>query len=118
MSEAYSREYREIAKRAGTELGVALREGIYAAVPGPSYETPAEIRYLRTIGADLVGMSTVPETIAANHLGMKVLAISVVTNMAAGILNQKLHHSEVIETGERVKDTLVKLLRAVIPQLK
>ena len=117
MSEAYSREYREIAKRAGTELGLNLREGIYAAVPGPSYETPAEIRYLRTIGADLVGMSTVPETIAANHLGMKVLAISCVTNMAAGILPQKLHHSEVMETGERVKDTLVKLLRAVIPQL-
>ncbi len=118
MSEAYSREYREVAKRAGKELGLALREGVYAAVPGPSYETPAEIRYLRTIGADLVGMSTVPETIAANHLGMKVLAISCVTNMAAGILPQKLHHSEVIETGERVKDTLVSLLRAVIPRLK
>jgi purine-nucleoside phosphorylase len=117
MSEAYSREYREIAKHAGTELGLTLRQGIYAAVPGPSYETPAEIRYLRTIGADLVGMSTVPETIAANHLGMKVLAISCVTNMAAGILPQKLHHSEVMETGERVKDTLVKLLRAVIPRL-
>jgi len=118
MSEAYPREYREIAKHAGMELGLTLREGVYAAVPGPSYETPAEIRYLRSIGADLVGMSTVPETIAANHLGMKVLAISCVTNMAAGILNQKLHHSEVMETGERVKDTLVKLLRAVIPQLK
>src|SRR5580658_3792762 len=118
MSEAYPREYREIAKHAGMELGLTLREGVYAAVPGPSYETPAEIRYLRSIGADLVGMSTVPETIAANHMGMKVLAISCVTNMAAGILNQKLHHSEVMETGERVKDTLVKLLRAVIPQLK
>jgi purine-nucleoside phosphorylase len=117
MSDAYSREYREIAKRAGTELGLTLREGIYAAVAGPNYETPAEIRYLRTIGADLVGMSTVPETIAANHLGMKVLAISCVTNMAAGILPQKLHHGEVMETGERVKDTLVKLLRAVIPRL-
>ena len=79
-------------------------------MPGPSYETPAEIRYLRTIGADLVGMSTVPETIAANHLGMKVLAISCVTNMAAGILPQKLVHSEVLETGERVRDTLVSML--------
>ena len=118
MSEAYSREYREIARRAGDEIGVALQEGIYAAVPGPSYETPAEIRFLRSIGADLVGMSTVPETIAANHMGMKVLAISCVTNMAAGILPQKLHHSEVIETGERVKDTLVKLLRTVIPRLE
>ena len=94
-----------------------LEEGVYAAVPGPSYETPAEIRYLRIIGADLVGMSTVPETIAANHLGMKVLAISCVTNMAAGILPQKLDHSEVIETGERVKDSLAKLLGAVIPRL-
>ena len=113
MSEAYSREYREIAKQAGV-----LKEGVYAALAGPSYETPAEIRYLRTIGADLVGMSTVPEVIAANHMGMKVLGISCVTNMAAGILPQKLTHAEVIETGERVKDTLAALLRAVIPQLK
>jgi purine-nucleoside phosphorylase len=86
-------------------------------VPGPSYETPAEIRYLRTIGADLVGMSTVPEVIAASHMGIKVLGISCVTNMAAGILPQKLTHTEVIETGERVKGTLAALLRAVIPQL-
>ncbi len=113
MSEAYSREYREIAKQAGI-----LKEGVYAALPGPSYETPAEIRYLRTIGADLVGMSTVPEVIAANHMGIKVLGISCVTNMAAGILPQKLTHSEVMETGDRVKDTLAALLRAVIPQLK
>ena len=113
MSEAYSREYREIARKAGV-----LKEGVYAAMPGPSYETPAEIRYLRTIGADLVGMSTVPEVIAANHMGIKVLGISCVTNMAAGILPQKLTHSEVMETGERVKDTLAALLRAVIPQLK
>ena len=98
-------------------LASNLREGVYAAVPGPSYETPAEIRYLRTIGADLVGMSTVPETIAANHLGMKVLAISCVTNMAAGILPQKLDHSEVMETGERVRETLVNLLRAILPKL-
>jgi purine-nucleoside phosphorylase len=113
MSEAYSREYRGIAREAG-----ALKEGVYAALPGPSYETPAEIRYLRTIGADLVGMSTVPEVIAANHLGIKVLGISCVTNMAAGILPQKLSHSEVMETGDRVKDTLAALLRAVIPQLR
>jgi purine-nucleoside phosphorylase len=113
MSEAYSREYREIAKQAGV-----LKEGVYAALAGPSYETPAEIRYLRAIGADLVGMSTVPEVIVANHMGIKVLGISCVTNMAAGILPQKLTHSEVIETGERVKDTLAALLRAVIPQLK
>jgi len=113
MSEAYSREYREIARQFGS-----FEEGVYAALPGPSYETPAEIRYLRTIGADLVGMSTVPEVIAANHLGIKVLGISCVTNMAAGILPQKLTHREVMDTGERVKDTLAALLRAVIPRLK
>ena len=118
MSEAYSREYREIARRAGAELGVALEEGVYAALPGPSYETPAEIRYLRTIGADLVGMSTVPETIAANHLGMKVLGISCVTNMAAGVLLHKLVHEEVLATGAGVRDTLIALLRAVLPKLR
>ncbi|MBZ5677592.1 MAG: purine-nucleoside phosphorylase [Acidobacteriia bacterium] len=118
MSEAYSVEYREIAKQAGSAMGLTLKEGVYAGLAGPSYETPAEIRYLRTIGADLVGMSTVPEVIAANHMGIKVLGISCVTNMAAGILPQKLTHSEVMETGERVKDTLAALLRAVIPQLK
>ena len=117
MTEAYSKEFRDIAKRAGHELGIVLDEGIYAAVPGPSYETPAEIRYMRAIGADLVGMSTVPETIVANHMGMKVLAISCVTNAAAGILPQKLVHEEVLEAGARVKDTLIKLLRAVLPKL-
>jgi purine-nucleoside phosphorylase len=117
MSEAYSREYREIAKSTGAELGIKLKEGIYAALLGPSYETPAEIRFLRTIGADLVGMSTVPEVIAANHLGMKVLAISCVTNMAAGILPHKLVHQDVLDTGARVRDTLIRLLHAVIPRL-
>src|SRR5205814_2424183 len=111
MSEVYARVYREIAHEVAAAIGVDLGEGVYAAVPGPSYETPAEIRYLRTIGADLVGMSTVPEAIAANHLGMKVLGISCVTNMAAGILPQKLTHQEVMDTGERVKDTLASLLR-------
>lgn len=117
MSEAYSSAYRTIAKQAGEALGLTLKEGVYAALPGPNYETPAEIRYLRTIGADLVGMSTVPEAIAANHKGIKVLGISCVTNMAAGILPQKLTHSEVIETGERVKEKLAALLRAVLPRL-
>jgi purine-nucleoside phosphorylase len=114
MSEAYSREYRDIAREAS---GLTLAEGVYAAVPGPSYETPAEIRYLRAIGADLVGMSTVPETIVANQLGMKVLGISCVTNMAAGLLPQKLVHEEVLATGTRVRDTLVSLLRAIVPRL-
>jgi purine-nucleoside phosphorylase len=117
MSEAYSLEYRKIAQQAAAQMGLPLEEGVYAALSGPTYETPAEIRYLRTIGADLVGMSTAPETIVANHLGMKVLAISCVTNMAAGVLPQKLVHEEVLETGAKVRDTLVKLLNAVIEHL-
>ena len=117
MSEAYSLEYREIARKAGTELGLDLKEGVYAGLLGPSYETPAEIRYLRAIGADLVGMSTVPEVIVARHLGLKVLAISCVTNMAAGILPGKVMHEEVLEAGVRVRDTLFKLLSAIVPRL-
>ena len=118
MTEAYSREYREIARRTGAELGIELKEAVYAGLLGPSYETPAEIRFLRTIGAGLVGMSTVPEAIVANHMGMKVLAISCVTNMAAGISAQKLVHQEVLEVGARVRDTLIRLLNAVIPRLR
>ncbi len=117
MSDAYSQAYREIAREAAHELGLPIEEGVYAAVPGPSYETPAEIRYLRTIGADLVGMSTVPETIAANYLGMKVLGISCVTNMAAGLKDARLVHEEVLEIGARVQETLATLLNAVIPRL-
>jgi len=118
MSEAYSRSLRALAHEAGSELGIRLEEGVYAAVLGPSYETPAEIRYLRTIGADVVGMSTAPEVIAANHMGMRVLGISCVTNMAAGILPQKINHAEVLETGEMVRGTLVKLLKAVLPRME
>ena len=117
MTDAYSAAYRAIAHQAAGELGIPLSEGVYAALTGPSYETPAEIRYLRTIGADLVGMSTVPEVIVANHLGMRVLAISCVTNMAAGILPQKINHEEVLETGRRVRDTLVKFLKTLAPRL-
>lgn len=117
MSEAYSREYRALAQSVGAELGIELPEGVYAAMLGPSYETPAEIRFLRTIGADLVGMSTVAETIVANHMGMKVLAISCVTNMAAGILPQKINHEEVLETGRHVREKFVRLLRGVIPRM-
>lgn len=114
MSEAYSRDLRETARACGHRLGIDLPEGVYAGVLGPSFETPAEIRYLRAIGADLVGMSTVMETIAANHAGLRVLGISCVTNMAAGVLPQKLSHAEVLETGERVKGTLTDLLRAIV----
>jgi purine-nucleoside phosphorylase len=118
MSEAYSRRYREIAKSVAAELCIPMSEGVYAAVLGPSYETPAEIRCLRAIGADVVGMSTVPEVIVANHMGMQVLGISCVTNMAAGILPQKIHHEEVLETGAMVRDTLVKFLKALLPRLE
>ncbi len=117
MTEAYSRAYRAKAHETASTLGIPLEEGVYAAFTGPNYETPAEIRYLRAIGADLVGMSTVPEVIIANHLGMQVLAISCVTNMAAGILPQKLDHKEVMETGDRVRDTLIRFLKALLPQL-
>jgi purine-nucleoside phosphorylase len=99
MTQAYWRSYREIALAEAKRLGIEAHEGVYAALPGPSYETPAEIRYLRTIGADLVGMSTVPEVIVARHMGIRVLGISCVTNMAAGILDRPLDHSEVLETG-------------------
>lgn len=117
MSEAYSAQFRQVAREAARELGISLSEGVYAALLGPSYETPAEIRYLRAIGADLVGMSTAPETIVANHMGMKVLAISCVTNMAAGVLAQPISHDEVLETGRRVQSTLVRLLSAILPRL-
>ena len=117
MSEAYSKQYRLLAHGAAKKIGITLSEGVYAALTGPSYETPAEIRYLRTIGADLVGMSTVPEVIVANYLGMRVLAISCVTNMAAGILPQKINHEEVLETGRKVRDSLVRLLKEVLPKL-
>jgi len=117
MTRAYANEYRVKAREEAGKLGMVLQEGVYAAMVGPSYETPAEINYLRTIGADLVGMSTVVETIAACHMGIKVLAISCVTNMAAGILDQPLSHQEVIETGERVKTSFEALLRAVLPRM-
>jgi purine-nucleoside phosphorylase len=117
MTHAYAKEYRAIAREETGKLGIALQEGVYAALAGPSYETPAEIHYLRTIGADLVGMSTVAEVIAARHMEMKVLAISCVTNMAAGILDQPLSHKEVMETGERVKFSFEALLLAVLPRI-
>src|SRR6266478_169193 len=117
MTYAYCKPYRELALAAARKAGKTVYQGVYAAVLGPSYETPAEIRYLRTIGADLVGMSTVLEVIAARHMGIKVLAISCVTNMAAGILDQPINHEEVLETGERVKGDFVALLQAVLPEI-
>jgi purine-nucleoside phosphorylase len=117
MTEAYAKSYREFARAAFAKHGLTLHEGVYAGLLGPSYETPAEIEYLRRIGADLVGMSTVAEVIAARHMGIKVLAVSCVTNMAAGILDQPLSHAEVMETGERVKTTFEGLLRALLPRI-
>jgi purine-nucleoside phosphorylase len=117
MSSAYDRRFREIAVGEGNRMGIGMYEGVYAALPGPSYETPAEIRYLRTIGADLVGMSTVPEVIAARHSGIRVLGISCVTNAAAGILDQPLDHKEVLETAERVKGQFIGLLKTLIPRI-
>jgi len=117
MTQAYSKPYRETTLRAAHRLGKTVYQGVYAGLLGPSYETPAEIRYLRTIGADLVGMSTIPEVIAARHMGIKVLAISCVTNMAAGITDEVLSHEDVLATGERVKGDFVGLLRAVLPEI-
>jgi len=117
MTHAYCREYRAAVLAAGRALGKTVQEGVYAALLGPSYETPAEIRHLRTIGADLVGMSTISEVIVARQMGIKVLAISCVTNMAAGILDKPLSHEEVLETGRRVGRDFVALLRTVLPQI-
>jgi purine-nucleoside phosphorylase len=117
MSQAYSEEYRAIASAEARALGIEVREGVYAAVPGPSYETPAEIRHLQAIGADTVGMSTVPEVIAARHMGMKVLAISCVTNMAAGIERGAIDHASVLAVGARVQTPLTALLSAVISRI-
>ncbi len=117
MTRVYWKPYQAAALQDGKRMGIEIAEGVYAGLTGPSYETPAEIRYLRTIGADVVGMSTVPEVIAAAHLGIRVLGISCVTNMAAGILDQPITTEEVMETGERVKADFVALLRAVIPRI-
>jgi len=117
MTEAYSPRLRALAKSTGVELGITMREGVYAGVLGPCYETPAEIRFLKIIGADLVGMSTVAEAIAANHMGMEVLGISCVTNLAAGLSGEKLNQDEVLEIGRQVSGTFAKLLTALLPRL-
>jgi purine-nucleoside phosphorylase len=119
MTEVYARDYQETAVEEAHAMGLELRRGIYAALSGPSYETPAEIRMLRILGADAVGMSTVPEAIAARQMGIKVLGISCITNMAAGVVvGEQINHQDVMETGVRVHDTFKELLRRVIPKLQ
>lgn len=117
MSEAYDSKMRVIVLTAAKKLRLTIHRGVYAGLTGPSYETPAEIRLLRGLGADAVGMSTVPEVIVANHMGVKCLGISCITNMAAGVLKQKINHEEVMLTGERVKDEFIRLLRTIIPRI-
>src|SRR5262249_24896349 len=115
LTEAYAKSYRQAALDAGKRLGIPLAEGVYAALAGPSYETPAEIRFLCAVGADLVGMSTVLEVIVARQMGIKVLAISCVTNMAAGTTERPIHHEEVLEIGRKIAGQFKALLRDVIP---
>jgi len=117
MTDAYDPGFRRILRTTAEKLGITLREGVYAGLLGPSYETPGEVKMLRMLGADAVGMSTVPEVIAANHMGIPVFGISCITNMAAGILPQKLTHQEVMDTTERVKEQFMSLLRSIIPAL-
>ena len=117
LTETYARDYQELAVEEAHAMGLDLRRGVYAALSGPSYETPAEIRMLRLLGADAVGMSTVPEAIVARQMGVRVLGLSCITNMAAGVLDKPINHEEVIETGERVRETFAELLRRVIPKL-
>lgn len=118
LSEGYDLEWRQKALDIAREVGIHPQEGVYAAMSGPSYESPAEIRFLRTVGADLVGMSTVPEVIIANQGGMRVLGISCVTNMAAGVLPQRLSHAEVMETAERIEKQFVRLVQALVKGLR
>ena len=117
MTEVYSRRLRGLADASAAEAGLTVAHGVYAALHGPSYETPAEIRYLRSIGADAVGMSTVPEAIAARHMGIEVLGISCITNMAAGVLPKPLDHNEVMATARRVAGEFIVLLEGVIGRL-
>lgn len=117
MTEAYSKALRQVAQQVANENSIALESGVYAGLSGPTYETPAEVRMLRTLGADAVGMSTVPEVIAANHMGLSVLGISCITNAAAGISGQKLNHQEVMDTAEQTRQQFVLLLNGILNQL-
>lgn len=117
MSTAYDRAFQELARKVAAEQNISIQEGVYFGLTGPTYETPAEVRMVRTLGGDAVGMSTVPEVIVANHCSMRVLGISCITNMAAGILDQPLDHGEVIETTEKVKNTFLRYVKELIHNL-
>jgi purine-nucleoside phosphorylase len=117
LTDAYDPAFRGLAREAAARLGIELHEGVYAAFLGPAYETPAEVRFARAVGANLVGMSTVPEVLAARHMGIRCLALSCVTNMAAGLAPGKIDHVEVLEVGERVRGTFTALLRELLPLL-
>ncbi|MFQ3640815.1 MAG: purine-nucleoside phosphorylase, partial [Chloracidobacterium sp.] len=117
LTDAYDPDYRAIAREEAARLGIPLKSGVYAALLGPSYETPAEIRMIRCFGAHAVGMSTVPETIVARHMGMRVLGISCITNLAAGVLDQPINHEDVLEVGRQVADRFIPLLHAVIARM-
>ena len=117
MSECYSKTLRQLAVKCARKIRLKLRQGIYAAVSGPSYETPAEIKMLRKMGADAVGMSTVPEAIVARHMGMECLGISIITNLAAGISRSRLSHQEVLETAQRIKPKLTKFLNSLFHEI-
>jgi purine-nucleoside phosphorylase len=118
MSEAYCKNLRQLAKEVAAKLNIPIKEGVYVANTGPSYETPAEIRMIRKLGGDAVGMSTVPEVIVARHANIKVLGISCISNMAAGILDQPLTHDEVIETTEKVKSNFLALVKEIVKEMK
>jgi purine-nucleoside phosphorylase len=117
MTEIYYHPFRDLAKKEASAMGLKIKEGVYVAVTGPSYETPAEIRLLRQLGADAVGMSTVPEAIAARHMGMKVMGLSIISNLAAGIKQGELTHQEVLDTGIQVRDKFAQLLRHILPKM-
>jgi purine-nucleoside phosphorylase len=114
MTEAYAKDLRNLAIQASKEIGITLQKGVYAGFSGPSYETPAEIRFLKLIGVDAVGMSTVPEVIVANHAGIKILGLSCITNMASGILEEKLNHDEVVEIANKIQSDFIKLIKKIL----
>jgi purine-nucleoside phosphorylase len=117
LTNVYEPDLQEIVIDEGNAMGLEIRRGIYAALAGPSYETPAEIHMVRTLGADAVGMSTVPEAIVARHMNMRVIGISCITNLAAGVSDRPVDHSQVMATGERVRGSFTELLRRILPKL-